>query len=89
MKTKIVRSHTADSKPVKQEVNCTVILPPLVFPGRNIKVYHQRNVGILGRRLPRQQRLEDAPVAVVSVNVDIDDRPGINVIKLFSSKEAN
>jgi hypothetical protein len=24
--------HTADSKPVKQEVNSTVILPPLVFP---------------------------------------------------------
>jgi hypothetical protein len=32
MKTKIVSSHTADSKPVKQEVNSTVILPPLVFP---------------------------------------------------------
>ncbi len=25
--------HTADSKPVKQEVHSTVILPPLVFPG--------------------------------------------------------
>ncbi len=24
--------HTADSKPVKQEVNGTVILPPLIFP---------------------------------------------------------
>jgi hypothetical protein len=31
IKTKIVISHTADSKPVKQEVNGTVILPPLVF----------------------------------------------------------
>jgi hypothetical protein len=31
-KTKIVSFHTAHSKPVKQEVNCTVILPPLVFP---------------------------------------------------------
>jgi hypothetical protein len=31
--TKIVSSHTADSKLVKQEVNGTVILPPLVFPG--------------------------------------------------------
>jgi hypothetical protein len=30
---KIVSSHTTDSKPVKQEVNGTVILPPLVFPG--------------------------------------------------------
>jgi hypothetical protein len=24
--------HTANSKPVKQEINSTVILPPLVFP---------------------------------------------------------
>ncbi len=31
--TKIVNCHTADSKPVKQEVNRTVILPPLVFHG--------------------------------------------------------
>jgi (2Fe-2S) ferredoxin len=28
---KIVSSHTADSKPVKQEVYSTVILPPSVF----------------------------------------------------------
>jgi hypothetical protein len=34
IKTKIVSCHTADSKPVKQEVNGTVILPPLVFPGQ-------------------------------------------------------
>jgi hypothetical protein len=33
MKTKIVSCHIADSKPVKQEVNGTAILPPLVFPG--------------------------------------------------------
>jgi hypothetical protein len=32
IKTKIVSSHTADYVPVKQEVNGTVILPPLVFP---------------------------------------------------------
>jgi hypothetical protein len=32
IKTNIVRCHTADSKPVKQEVNSTVVLPPLVFP---------------------------------------------------------
>jgi hypothetical protein len=30
--TKNVSCHTADSKSVKQEVNGTVILPPLVFP---------------------------------------------------------
>ena len=33
IKTKIFSCHTADSKPVKQEVNSTVILPPLVIPG--------------------------------------------------------
>jgi hypothetical protein len=32
IKTKIVCCHRADSKPVKLEVNGTVILPPLVFP---------------------------------------------------------
>jgi hypothetical protein len=31
IKTKIASCHTDDSKPVKQEVNGTVILPPLVF----------------------------------------------------------
>jgi hypothetical protein len=36
IKTKVVSCHTAHSKPVKQEVNSTVILPPLVFPGINI-----------------------------------------------------
>ncbi len=34
IKTKIGSCHTADSKPVKQEVNSTVILPPLVFPAK-------------------------------------------------------
>ncbi len=33
IKTKIVSCHTANSKRVKQEVNGTVILPPLVLPG--------------------------------------------------------
>ncbi len=33
IKTKFVSCHIADSKQVKQEVNGTVILPPLVFPG--------------------------------------------------------
>ncbi len=36
VKTKIVSCHTADSKQVKQEVNGTVILPPLVFPGYDL-----------------------------------------------------
>jgi hypothetical protein len=33
IKTKIVSCHTADSTQVKQEVNGTEILHPLVFPG--------------------------------------------------------
>jgi hypothetical protein len=33
-KNKIVSCHTADFKQFKQEVNGTVILPPLVFPVR-------------------------------------------------------
>ncbi len=33
IKTKIVSCHMANSKPIKQEVNGTVIPPPLVFPG--------------------------------------------------------
>jgi hypothetical protein len=37
--TKIVSCHTADSKPVKQEVNSTVILPPLVFPEEHIQQF--------------------------------------------------
>jgi hypothetical protein len=36
IKIKIVSSHTADSKPVKQEVNGTVILLPLVFLGQTL-----------------------------------------------------
>jgi hypothetical protein len=35
MKTKIVSCNTADSKPVKQEVNGTVTFPPLEFPGQS------------------------------------------------------
>jgi len=38
IKTKIVSCHTADSKPVKQEVNGTVILPTLVFPENIFKM---------------------------------------------------
>jgi hypothetical protein len=36
IKTKIVSSHTTVSKPVKQGINGTAVLPPLVFPGHGI-----------------------------------------------------
>jgi len=35
-KTKIVCCLTADSKPVKQEMNGTMTLPPLVFPASTL-----------------------------------------------------
>jgi hypothetical protein len=42
IKTKIVCCHTADSKPVKQEVNGTVILPePFSIPWSNILLPRQ------------------------------------------------
>jgi hypothetical protein len=49
IKTKIVSCHTANSKPVKQEVNSTLILPPLVFPalasgGQFHKTFYGRNL---------------------------------------------
>jgi hypothetical protein len=40
IKTKIVICHTAYLKPVKQEVNGTVILPPLVFPSSAFQSFH-------------------------------------------------
>ncbi len=45
IETKIVSCHTADSKPVKQEINRTVILPPLVFPG-HINTYTHKHLYI-------------------------------------------
>jgi hypothetical protein len=42
IKSNIFSCQTADSKPVKQEVNSTVILPSLVFPGLS----HRRDGGV-------------------------------------------
>jgi hypothetical protein len=38
IKTKIVSFHMTDSKPLKQEVNSTVIIPPSVFPGPTLEL---------------------------------------------------
>jgi hypothetical protein len=43
IKTKIFCCHTADSKPVKQEVNSTVILPPLLFPVATNDIHTSKN----------------------------------------------
>ena len=37
IKQKIVSCHTADSKPIKHDVNSAVIHPPLVFTDDTIK----------------------------------------------------
>jgi hypothetical protein len=39
IKTKIFSCHTADSNPVKQEVNGTVVLPPLVYPDATLALW--------------------------------------------------
>ncbi len=39
IKTEKLSCHTADSKRVKQEVNGTLILPPLVFHGLTLRYW--------------------------------------------------
>ncbi len=64
LKTKIVSCHTADSKPVKQEVNGTVILPPLVFPGQSVretegeKERERKRKGERGRKREKEKKGE-------------------------------
>jgi hypothetical protein len=63
---------TDSSKPVKQEVNSTVILPPLVFPAMALPLEEckvlelLRHVGEVGEEVVAEVRV-----------------PGVNVIKLF------
>ncbi len=66
IKTKIVSCHAADSKPVKQEVNGTVILPPLVFPARSNLSSHSSKKYLIPTELC--EKLDDecmCPVAKV------------------------
>ncbi len=49
----MVSSHTADSKPVKREVNGTVILPPLVFPGFFVNLVPKKGVGRVLKKVAR------------------------------------
>jgi hypothetical protein len=55
IKTKIVSCHTSDSKPVKQEVNITVILHPLVFPGAGITYDDHRMTTVICLQFRPQQ----------------------------------
>ncbi len=49
IQTKIVSCHAADSKPVKQEVSRTVILPPFSIPCFSIPWFHAQaeSAGVL------------------------------------------
>jgi hypothetical protein len=58
IKTKIVSCHTTNSRPVKQEVNGTVILPPVVFPGLRVQI--QPTLGPISQTLKVQFTLPAA-----------------------------
>ncbi len=70
---KVVSCHTADSKPVKQEVNSTVILPTLVFSGetnirnpfeKQLKIWH---VSISHKNKIKQYKRQNKLVCFYSV----------------------
>ncbi len=57
----VVSSHTGDSKPVKQGVNGTVILPPLVFlikPHFAVKIARGYKIGLVSCTCKYDLRLE-------------------------------
>ncbi len=67
IKTKIGSCHTADCIPFKQEVNSTVILPPLAFPGLGFKCLSQPS------RLEQEKRkkvcyFERRPKSILKIN---------------------
>jgi hypothetical protein len=68
IKTKIVICRAADSKPVKQEVNGTVILPPLVFPGQSIKKENVTNTSffVFRARFHKNVYVSNEQVFVIS-----------------------
>jgi hypothetical protein len=57
IKTKIDSSHTAVSKPLKQEVNGREILPTFVFPEKGIDILHQIVVPQFSSDITTQPRL--------------------------------
>jgi len=84
MKTKIVSSHTADSKPVKQEINGTVMLPPLVFPA------WEWRMTLRWKGLPRTNILAYfAPSSVTVKTVFLILRPGFQTRSAGSSEKVS
>ncbi len=99
IKTKIVSCHTADFKTVKQEVNGTVILPPLVFPdttirnglsGTNALAYFASSSvtekKVLCHRLQvcRDDNDEGGDINDINDNSTLRLPPGVNAINLLS-----
>ncbi len=78
IKTKIVSYHIADSKLVKQEVNGTVILPPLVFLLRVIML----TVGILSVVL-LSVVYSECRVFIVALSVVMLNAIMLNVVALI------
>jgi hypothetical protein len=79
IKTYIASCHTTDSKPVKQEFDGTVILPPLVFPERFIRFHNflnstffkllQISIYIYSESKPLRSQLKLQDVKVVPLKV--------------------
>ncbi len=63
IKTKIVSCHTADSKPVKQEANSTMILPLLVFPA-SPNHPNKNGLGTIPLTIDSEQDLDDLPTTL-------------------------
>ena len=49
IKTKLVSCHTDDSRPVKQEVNGTVILPPFSIPWLSPARFYHASLTFVGK----------------------------------------
>jgi hypothetical protein len=76
----MVSCHAADSKPVKQEVNGTGIIPPLVFPEENIYLpcllplvhpmqknnHSMHNTLLFKSHISEQNKVEYSPMQVFS-----------------------
>jgi hypothetical protein len=79
IKTKIVSCHTADSKSVKEEVNITVIHPPLVFPDYTKRFWQY---SIIDPVLQNVLGIIHAIIGIASVNLcKIYTKIGVNYAK--------
>ena len=78
----MVNCHTADSRPVKQEVNSTKKLPPLVFPGKAFIVLAQ---GVRRGWVDRAKGCSQAEV-MTSIKLDFVVLTNVNSILSLSHR---